>query len=358
MAEREITTRMRSRAFVISAALTLLIVLAGVMIGGIMQQRSADASANPEPAVVAVVGETPKALSGTRFEPRPAADEGQARAMVEAGEVAAAVVPEPGAAAVPAPLTVLALTEVPEGLEETLTYVPAVELLDGTPNGFNPFAYIIALGFGMVFYMTALTFGTTIAQSVVEEKQTRIVEILLATASARALMAGKVLGNSILALGSVVIILVLAAVGMLATGQDLLLGELGGSLIWFGVLFAFGFVLVATLYAAAASLVSRQEDVGSATSPVLMLVMAPFFLVIFFHDNERVLSILSYVPFSAPVGMPLRLVLDSARWWEPIVSLTLILLAIAVFVSLSARIYSNSILRTGARVRLADALKG
>src|SRR5690606_10481602 len=112
---------------------------------------------------------------------------------------------------------------------------------------------------------SALTFGTTIAQSVVEEKQTRIVEILLATVSARTILAGKILGNSILALSQVVAIAVLSAVGMLATGQDILLGGLGSSLIWFAIFFAFGFVLLAAMYAALASLVSRQEDVPSAT---------------------------------------------------------------------------------------------
>ncbi len=209
----------------------------------------------------------------------------------------------------------------------------------------------------MIFYTTALTFGTTIAQSVVEEKQTRIIEILLATVSARTMLAGKILGNSILALGTVVAILALASVGMLATGQDLLLGELGASLIWFGILFAFGFVLLAAMYAAAAALVSRQEDIGSVTSPVMMLVMIPFFLIILFNDNPQALAIMSYIPFSAPNAMPMRLYLGIAEWWEPIVSLGILVVTIAVVIWIGSRIYSNSILRTGVRVKLRDALK-
>jgi ABC-2 type transport system permease protein len=205
--------------------------------------------------------------------------------------------------------------------------------------------------------MSAMTFGTTIAQSVVEEKQTRIVEILLATVTARTILAGKILGNSILALAQVVAIASLASIGMLATGQDLLLGELGNALIWFAVLFAFAFVLLASLYAALASLVSRQEDIGSATSPVMMLVMLPYMAVILFWDNPQILSIMSYIPFSAPVGMPVRLYLGSAEWWEPILSLGILVVTIAVVLRIGARIYSNSILRTGVRVKLADALK-
>src|SRR5690606_7641811 len=106
------------------------------------------------------------------------------------------------------------------------------------------------------------------------------------------------------ALGTVVAIIAIASIGMLATGQDLLLGELGTSLIWFGILFAFGFVLLATLYASTAALVSRQEDVGSVTSPVMILVMIPYVMIIMFFDSPKILNVMSYVPFSAPVGMP------------------------------------------------------
>ena len=78
---------------------------------------------------------------------------------------------------------------------------PTVELLE--PAATDPIlAYLVAFGFGLVFFMSAITFGTTIAQSVVEEKQTRVVEILLSTVSARALLTGKVIGNSVLAFGA------------------------------------------------------------------------------------------------------------------------------------------------------------
>ena len=135
-----------------------------------------------------------------------------------------------------------------------------------------------------------------------------------------------------------------------------LLGELGTALIWFAILFAFGFVLLASLYAALASLVSRQEDVASAVSPVMWLVMIPYIAIIMFNTNVKVLAIMSYVPFSAPVGMPMRLYLGTAEWWEPVVSLGILVVAIAIVWWLGARIYERSILRTGAKVKLKDAL--
>lgn len=353
VAEREITTKLRSKAFLISTAILLLLVLGSVLFSGFMAKNGGFASDTS----VAVVGEaaaTVEPLDGNGFEVTEAADRAAAEQAVRDGDVDAAVVP---GGDTPVGLTILANDSPPTGLLQALSASPTVELLE--PTSENPFlAYIIAIAFGVVFMMSAITFGTTIAQSVVEEKQTRIVEILLATVSARTMLAGKILGNSILALAQVIAIAALASVGMLATGQDLLLGELGTALIWFGILFAFGFVLLAAMYAALAALVSRQEDIGSVTSPVMMLVMLPYVGVIVFYDNPTVLAIMSYLPFSAPVGMPMRLYLGTAEWWEPIASLGILAVSIAIVISIGSRIYSNSILRTGARVKLGDALKG
>ncbi len=355
VAEREISTRLRSKAFLISTGLILFLVLASVLFSGFM----ANSGGFGDDTKVAAVGTSAETLSSdalkdagldvTKVDDRAAAEE-----LVRSGEVDAAVVP---GGDTPVDLTVLALDSAPSDLVQLLSAAPTVELLE--PSTTNPFlAYIIAIGFGIVFMMSAVTFGTTIAQSVVEEKQTRIVEILLATVSARTMLAGKILGNSILALSQVVAIAALASVGMLATGQDLLLGELGTSLIWFAILFAFGFVLLAGLYAALAALVSRQEDIGSVTSPVMMLVMLPYIAVIIFNNNPQALAIMSYIPFSAPVGMPMRMYLGTAEWWEPLISVGILIVSIAIVLWIGSRIYSNSILRTGTRVKLADAIRG
>ncbi|PRI11153.1 ABC transporter permease [Leucobacter massiliensis] len=350
VAEREITTKLRSKAFVVSSLVLLLFVLAGVLFSGFMAQSGGFGG----PTRVATVGAAAPGLAAQGFEVSELADRAAAERAVLDGEVEAAVV-EGGDT--PVGLTVIAKDSAPAEVMQALSAVPTLELL--APTTENPaLAYIIAVAFGVLYMLSAVTFGTTIAQSVVEEKQTRIVEILLATVSARTLLAGKILGNSILAFAQVVAIVAIATAGMLATGQDLLLGELGTSLIWFGVLFAFGFVLLATLYAALATLVSRQEDVASAVSPVMWLVMLPYVAIIFFNDNPQALAIMSYVPFSAPVGMPMRLYLGTAEWWEPLLSLGVLLVSIAIVLWIGARIYSNSILRTGSRVKLAEAIRG
>ena len=345
VAEREIRMRLRSKAFLISTGILMLIVLASVILPSLL-------GGNSSLPKVAAVGSAISSVEDTKaFEVTEVGSVGEAEDLVRSEDVEAAIVPGDG----PTGVTVIAFDEAPEGVVAALSVSPEVQLLDA--NALNSgLIYIVALGFGLVFFMSAITFGSTIAQSVVEEKQTRIVEILMSTVPVRILLAGKILGNSLLAFGQIVIIGVLAGVGMLATGQDILLADVGPSIIWFVVFFAAGFVLLAALFAAAAALVSRQEDLGSVTSPITTLIMIPYFLVIFFNNNDTVLAIMSYVPFSAPVGMPMRIFLGTAQWWEPLLSLAILLLSTVVVVAFGSRVYANGLLRTGARVKLSDAL--
>lgn len=350
IAGREITMRLRSTAFLVSTGVLMLAVLASVVLGSLFGGQS-------EPAKVAVVG---AAASSAQLEGNPALeavpvdDEAAGEALLRDGSVEAIIVPE---ASDPTGIAVIGLDQTPGGVVQALSVQPAVELLE--PAAVDPtLAYLIAFGFGIVFFMSAITFGTTIAQSVVEEKQTRVIEILLSTVSARELLTGKVIGNSVLAFGQILAIAGLAILGLLVTGQRVLLGGLGSSVIWFVAFFAIGFVMLAALYAATAAMVSRSEDIGSVTSPVMMLVMIPYFLVVFFFDDPTVLSIMSYVPFSAPVGMPVRIFLGQAEWWEPVLSLGILVATTLLALAVGDRIYRNSLLRTGSRVKLAEALRG
>ncbi|MGY4858557.1 ABC transporter permease [Cryobacterium sp. AP23] len=344
---REIISRLRSKAFLISTGILLLIAVGSVVAGGLM-------SANPSTTKVAVVGTASAVVGESAGLTAVSADDvAAAEALVRDGTVEAAVVPDDSLLGV----SVIALDSPPSAVMNALSVAPAVELLEPAAQG-GFLVYIVALGFGLVFFMSALTFGSTIAQSVVEEKQTRVVEILMSTIPVRALLAGKVLGNSIMALAQIVAIALLVGIGMALTGQRVLLADLGPAIGWFAVFFAFGFVMIAALFAATASMVSRQEDVGATTAPVTYLVMIPYFLVIFFNDNPLVMAIMSYVPFSAPVGMPVRVFLGTAEWWEPFLSLAILALTTAGVIIFGSRIYRNSLLRMGGRVTYKQALRG
>ena len=358
IAEREITTKLRTKSFIISTLIMLVLVFAAVLFSGLTAQGGLFSSTT-QVAVTSDITSGPnrdisESLTAAEIELVEVVDRTEAVALVEDGSVDAALV-SGGDSEVG--FTIIGDEGVPSILTQLLSITPNIEILNPVTDS-PVLAMMIGLAFGVIWMMSAMTFGVQIAQSVVEEKQTRIVEILLASVRPTQLLSGKILGNSILALGSVFLILAVAAVGMLITGQVILLGGLGGALVWVGILFIFGFVLVASLYGALGSLVSRQEEIGAVTSPLMMIIMAPYILVILFFDNPLVLSVMSYIPFSAPVGMPMRLYLGQTEWWEPVLSLGILVVTIAMVVWVGARIYSGSILRTGTRVKLRDALKG
>lgn len=348
VAEREIGSKLRSKAFVISTVILFIGALAIVIWGGF---QAANSSGTP----VAVTSDATQYVAGVDgLDVTEVADRSEAETLVTDGDVDAAVVAD---ASSPTGFAVLADTSPPSQLLLQLAELPSVELLD--PEGATwALGYIAALGFGIVFLLAASLFGGTIAQSVVEEKQTRVVELLISAIPVRSLLAGKVIGNTILAMAQILILAAIAIVGLTVTGQTELLQGLGVPIVWFAVFFFFGFILLASLFAAAASMVSRQEDIGSTTTPLTMLVMAPYFLVIFFFENPLVLGIMSYVPFSAPVGMPMRLFLGEAQWWEPILSLAILIATCVAAITVGAKIYENSLLRMGGRVKLREALRG
>lgn len=346
VAEREIVTQARTKSFVVSLVITLVLVLAGIVASALLADREDSGTR------VAVVGGAVEEVSGAEgLEPVPTGELAAAEELVRSGDVEAAVVQD---ASSPVGLRVVALSDVPSDVVAALSVSPPVDLLDtSTSDGLR---YLVSLIFGLVFMMFAIGSGAMIVQNTVQEKQSRIVEILLSAVPARALLAGKVLGNSVLAVGQTAAIAAVAVLGLLLTGQGELLDLLTGPIVWFVVFFLFGFVLVAALFAAGASLVSRQEDTGAVMMPTMMLVMLPYFVVIVLGDNRLAMTIASYVPFSAPVAMPVRMFMGEAQWWEPLLALGLLAVAAAVVVALAARIYSRALLRTGTRVPLRQAL--
>lgn len=349
IAKREITTRLASKGFVIPT----LLVLALILLGAVLGPRLGDVFSSPD--TVAVTDQTEPVISalGDDFEPEVVADTSAARDAVADGEVDYAVVPTPEN---PTGLQIIAERDAPTNVMNMLSVVPDLQLLDADAP--DPLlVYFIGLGFGIVFFFSALTFGMTIAQSVVEEKQSRIVEILLATVPARAILAGKVIGCSLLAFTQVALYAAAGLLGVAINGEELNLDGLGAPIIWFVVLFIFAFIALAALYGAAASLVSRQEDLSAASSPIMMLIMVPYFLIVLFSNHETVLAVMSYIPFSAPVAVPLRVYLDSAAMWENFVSLGILIVTAVLCIQLASVIYERSVLKMGAAVKWSQALK-
>lgn len=347
VAERELSTKLRSKAYLISTGILLLMALAGVIWAGF-------ASAAPSvTSIAATSGASALLQDAEGFDVTEVADRAAAEELVTGGTVDAALIED---ASSPTGVVIIADKEAPQSLVMMLSQSPTIELLDADPAS-GALRYILGIGFGLVFMMAAITFGSPIATSVVEEKQTRVIEILLSAIPARVLLAGKVLGNTLLAISQILLLVIVGTIGLIVSGQTEILQGIGGPIAWFAVFFFFGFILLAAMFAAAGSLVSRQEDVGATLTPVMYLTMIPYFLVVFFGDNPVVMTVLSYVPFSAPVGMPIRLFFNEAAWWEPLAALAIMLVACAIVVLIGAKIYENSLLKMGARVKFRDALR-
>ncbi|MGO1410781.1 ABC transporter permease [Microbacterium sp. JB110] len=348
VAERDILSRLRSKAFIISTLILVLIAVGGIVWMGI---SSATTSGTP----VAATADSAEMLPDTEdLEVTEVADAAAGEALVRDGTVDAFVTPSAGSAT---GVEVVALDEAPDDVTSLLAVHPEVTLLEDPAVPFF-LRYMLGLIFGVLFMGITLTFAMPIATAVVEEKQTRVVEILISTVSARALLAGKVLGNLILALGQIVVLAAASIIGLAVTGQGDFVTDFGAPVAWFAVFFALGFLLLSAMFAAAGSMVSRQEDISPTVMPVMYLVMLPYFLVVLFGNNPVLMNVMSYVPFSAPTAMPVRLYFNEAAWWEPVLSLGVLAVSCVIIIAVGARIYENSLLKMGGRVKVREALKG
>ncbi|MFF4880484.1 ABC transporter permease [Micromonospora sp. NPDC000668] len=336
VAAREIRVKLRDRTFLFGTLFFLLIAAAGTILPPLLSGG---------PASVAVTQDAAGPLRAAGLDVRVVPDDRAAEQAVRDGDVDAAVVSGPA---------VLAMDEAPDDVVQALSSAPPLRLLD--PDAVDPVvAFLVPFVFAFVFFLTSQTFGLQIAQSVTEEKQTRIVEILVAAIPVRALLAGKVIAGGILALGQIALIALVAVVGMQIGDSGDLLTLLAPAIGWFVPFFLLGFVLLAAMWAAAGALVNRQEDIAGVSTPVQLAVMLPFFAVIFFNDNPAAMKVLSYLPISSPTAMPLRLFTGDAAGWEPIVSLAILLVGACAFVVAGARIYEGSLLRTNGRTSLRAA---
>ncbi|MFJ8193924.1 ABC transporter permease [Streptomyces sp. NPDC096094] len=220
------------------------------------------------------------------------------------------------------------------------------------------FALILAstglLYFFFVFY------GIVLAQGVVEEKTSRVVELLLSTIRPWQLLAGKLIGVAVAGLTQLVLLGGAAVALAQGTGAVTLPSAVGGTLVTLGVWFLLGFFLFAAMLAAAAARVSRQEDLQGVLQPVMLLITTPFVLGIALLSKDAhdpLIEWLSLVPPLSPILMPARMLLGTAPVWQIALSLVLAVAALAGMTRVAGRMYANSVLRGGSRVPLAEALR-
>ena len=219
---------------------------------------------------------------------------------------------------------------------------------------------IVGVFIAALLYVSLLLYGQLVAQGVVEEKANRIIEILLSTVRARQLLFGKVVGIGLVGLVQLTV-LGLVALATISRYQVISLPTVGFDAVLAGLMwYVLGFIFYALIFAAAGSMVSRQEDIGSVTGPISMLVVGTYlaFFWVTANPTNPLAVVLSVVPPFALVLMPGRMATGDAAAWQVLLSTALTLAAIGGLLVLAARIYTNSVLRIGTRVRLAQAWRG
>ena len=221
-------------------------------------------------------------------------------------------------------------------------------------------SYIVGLFVAVLLYIAITLYGQFVAAGVVEEKSNRIIEILLSTVRPRQLLLGKVVGIGLVGFVQLVVLGVVAVITATRTHAvsvpSVTVQAVAGGLLWF----VLGFILYALLFAAAGSLVSRQEDLAAVTTPITLLIVGTYiaFFWVGANPDNPLAIVLSILPPFAPVLMASRIATGDAQLWQVLVAVVLTVGAIAALNALAARIYENSVLRVGSRVRLLEAWRG
>lgn len=381
VAGREISTRVRTKAFIISNSIILGLIAGGLILTSLLQGTFG------KPPKVALVGPasslsqslemSSKALS-TEIRLSKVATEAEARRLLEAGDLKVAVIAR-GAGyealaekRVSNPVQALLTTAVrQQAVTQSLAkrkVNPADLAADVAKATFTVRALDppkkdadqrTALAFAAVglLYMQLLGNGIAVASSVVEEKTSRVVELLLSTIKPLQLLVGKIVGIGIVGLAQLAAYAVVGLTVGSLTGLISISGAAGAvfasTLGWY----VLGFAFLGTLYAAAGSMVSRQEEVGSTTGPLSILVVSMFAVAQASVTNPdgTLANIMSWIPPFSAVLMPLRIAAGVTGPMQILGTIALMLLTASALAVMSAKVYQRSILRMGSRVSWKQA---
>jgi ABC-2 type transport system permease protein len=209
-----------------------------------------------------------------------------------------------------------------------------------------------------LLYVQLFGFGYWVASGIVEEKSSRVVEILLAKAGPRPLLAGKVLGIGILGLAQLVLFVVVGLGLATALGSVDLPSGTGRTAVELVAWFLLGYAVYACLFAMGGAIASRAEELQNSTGPISLVAMGGFFAAVATSgDPEGLIArITTYVPVAAPMVLPIRSAAGALPLWEAALSVVLVLLSTVLMVRLTARIYAGGVLFTRGPLKMRDAL--
>lgn len=377
VARREFVERGRDRGFVISTAITLLILVGVIVLSSSIFSRGTrfdlavvgDGSIGEDVVAAAAalgIEVTLVELADARAAELLVRDGGADAALFDGdrilvrsnppeqlvGVIQAVALRERSKAALVA--SGLSEMDVDAALAQPPLSVRALDPVDARQreNAVVAFVGVLAL-YGQLF-----AYGYWVASGVVEEKASRVVEVLLATVRPSQLLRGKILGIGLLGLAQLLLI------GVVGLGTARAVGSLefpSGAVATIGVVlawFVLGFFFYAGLFAVAGSIVTRQEDLQTTMTPLTIVIVASFFVGINATQDpgSTLATVASLLPPSAPLVMPSRIVLGEASGWSIVLSAAVSISATIALIPIATKIYSRAMLRSG-RVRIRQVLR-
>jgi ABC-2 type transport system permease protein len=388
IARREIRERGKSKAFLLTSLITLLLVVGIIviptLIGGGTDEHTVGSVGEDNEAIVEAAEQIANAGDEPDDEPTVAIeivefqDRDAGEGALESGDIDVLLVngeemiAEGGSGLLGSSLSRLlqrgAVTVELERLvtESGETATEVIEVMTSDPleltslSGEDPSdetGTIIAYFGLLLLYMAILLYGTWILTGVTEEKTNRVVEVLLSSVRPWQLLAGKILGIGLLGLTQFGATIVLAAVAIQVTGSldlpELPIEGIVNLVIWF----VLGFLLYAVIFGAAGSLASRMEDAQTAAMPVTVLAVVGFFVSISSLDDPDGLlaTVGTFVPLTAPFVVPVRVALDAIAPWEYVLAVVITLGSIVALLFIAGRIYAGGLLQFGGKIKIRDA---
>ena len=245
--------------------------------------------------------------------------------------------------------------------------VTADRISDRGRGGSGELSAIVAYALGFLLYTMIVIYGNVILRGVVDEKSTRVAEVVVASAPPDTLLAGKVIGVSLVALTQVAAWTVLSA--LIYRVRGVVFARFGmdppmiplpavdfGTCVALVLLLVLGFLAYAALFAGMGAMVSNQDDAQQAALPVTMIVMCAVVLIppVLVEPNGMLARVASWFPFTAPILMPVRMTVVQVPWYEIAATLCGVAAGCAAAVWVAARIYRVGLLMYGKRPSIAE----
>ncbi|MDN5910683.1 MAG: sodium ABC transporter permease [Brevibacterium sp.] len=342
VSNRESTTALRSPYFLVTGAVIVLGILAAIISGAVGASESK--SGTPSMAMVGAGQQAAMYEQQLGVKITDAKDAQAAEKLVREGKVDAAFIQDPTGQAQP---TIIALDEQPEALLEKLAPKTEATLLNEPAVG-DEVATPVLWGMAVLALLVVATLGTALYQNLRLEKRNRITEIIAATIPPRASASGRITGMLSLTAVHLVVAIVVAELGLSITGKTSLAFAMLPGLGWFALTLLFtAWIIFALLVWASTVTGSKARRVF--VSIIGVLTVGGFIAPVIVGASGTVAKVLSWTPFTSPLGIAGRFFGSPPEWWEGLVAAAIAAVVALIIHSLASSAYVRAVLTGGGR---------